>query len=135
MVTVPPASTITSSVTWPRSVGVHPRRTKMAPTSIASGNELFIITGRNQNQAPQIGRWPQIFLGARFPVHGRPPSIGLSCEEQAAWKASVIQKLRLEVYVGDNLQIDKVAADQAGIEFIDANCFLRGELPTIQGAQ
>lgn len=98
----------------------------------AQGHQFTVITGRNANQAPQISRWLQIFLGERFPVHGRPANIGLSCREQAAWKATVIQELRLEVYVGDNLQIDRVAAEQANVPFIDANCFLCGELPDLQ---
>jgi hypothetical protein len=108
-----------------------PAGIKWIQHQINAGHEISIITGRDIRHHAPLQRWLHIFLGTRLPMHCRPLTIGLSCSDQARWKFQVITENDIAIYIGDNPLIDEAAAKMAGIPYIDAACFQRGELPTI----
>lgn len=97
------------------------------------GHSAVVVTGRGEEHVDSLQYWLMCFTGHRLQVVARPTAVGLACEAQAEWKASVLSEIGAEVYVGDNHRIDAVAARTAECRFIDAACFLRGELPPIPG--
>jgi hypothetical protein len=98
----------------------------------AQGHRKVVITGRSHDHRATVGRWLYELVGERLEVYTRPPTIGLGCERQAAWKAVVLQNLAAVAYVGDNPRIDKIAAQVAQIPFIDAALLRRGLFPVIK---
>ncbi len=98
---------------------------------IAQDHDVVVVTGRGENHVSPLRYWLHEFTGHWLPVVARPDHVGLSCQAQAAWKASVLQELAVCVYVGDNPQIDKAAARLARVRFLDAARFLAGELPPL----
>lgn len=97
-------------------------------TLIKAGQEVVIISGRDHSHTSTLHTWLRVIVGARIPVYLRPESVGLSCAAQAEWKCSVIKRLRLDVYVGDNDGIDLPAAMRAGAAY-------QPIAPIIEGAQ
>lgn len=81
------------------------------------GVQLFIITGRDERHRDVLHRWLQ-FYGIPAQIHCRPNHTGLSCQEQALWKASVLKALEPIMFVGDNPSIDEAAARKAGIAYV-----------------
>jgi hypothetical protein len=110
-----------------------PAAIKWIQHQIKAGHQITIITGRDIRHHAPLERWFRIFLRQTPIIHCRPLSIGLSCSDQARWKFQVLIENDIAIYIGDNPLIDEAAAKMAGIPYIDAACFLRGELPTIQG--
>ena len=95
------------------------------------GHDVVIVTGRGEDHVDALRYWLLCFTGQRLRVIARPAAVSLSCDAQAAWKAGVLTELGVSAYVGDNHRIDAVAARIAGCGFIDAACFLRGEMPQL----
>ncbi len=95
------------------------------------GHELAVITGRGAEHEPWLRQWFRCTLRTTMRVVGRPHDVGLSCHEQATWKAETLRAWGAALYVGDNPSIDLPAARMAGVRFIDAHAIQAGTFPTI----
>jgi hypothetical protein len=99
---------------------------------LGQGHEVTILTGRDETHAAALRYWSYVFLGEGVPVVLRPSGVGLSCGEQAAWKAQELQARGADLYLGDNLLIDLVAARMAGVAFLHAGLPRSGFLPVLE---
>ncbi|MGB1697360.1 MAG: HAD family hydrolase [Thermoplasmatota archaeon] len=82
-----------------------------------NGFQLHVLTGRDKRHQIVLQAWLK-FYGIEARIHCRPNHVGLSCEQQADWKASVLKELNPIMYVGDNRLIDEAGARQAKVAFV-----------------